>query len=72
MNEFRVTDESTDPDSHENQVPNGSSIRSTAWRDPTMNRTNANPRRYLLLGTHEPRERELALRNLDVASVVRL
>ncbi len=67
MKESRVGEEITDPDSHENQVPNGSSIRSVAWREPTTNSTKANARRYRLFGTHEPKERGPTLRKPEFA-----
>jgi hypothetical protein len=54
MKEFRVDDESTEPDSHENHDPKGSSIASVASREPMMKRIRAKAKRYLLFGTHDP------------------
>jgi hypothetical protein len=70
MNELSVADDSSDPDSQENQLPKGSSIRSTAWRDPTTSRAKARTRRYLLLGTQEAGDRLLGI--LALARSVRL
>jgi hypothetical protein len=54
MKEFRVAEDTTEPVSEENHVPNGSSASSVACKNPSKKVRRAMASRYLLLGTEMP------------------